>query len=166
MKNTISSVIKDVIRQEHNNESKTDIDNLVQKIRDNVPDDVKLKTSIVENDELQSKIKETVGKILTDEEISSIVQLRNISNVNGKSITSKTTVPVIVQSSTESEFKEQNLVTTAYIEKFSESEADNIELSSSVSKTTTSFVDTSKEDLEQTTIVNKVEGKSILKRPK
>ena len=166
MKNTISSVIKDVIRQEHNNESKTDIDNLVQKIRDNVPDDVKLKTSIVENDELQSKIKETVGKILTDEEISSIVQLRNISNVNGKSITSKTTVPVIVQSSTESEFKEQNLVTTAYIEKFPESEADNIELSSSVSKTTTSFVDTSKEDLEQTTIVNKVEGKSILKRPK
>ena len=166
MKNTISSVIKDVIRQEHNNESKTDIDNLVQKIRDNVPDDVKLKTSIVENDELQSKIKETVGKILTDEEISSIVQLRNISNVNGKSITSKTTVPVIVQSSTESEFKEQNLVTTAYIEKFPESEADNIELSSSVSKTTTSFVDTSKEESEQTTIVNKVEGKSILKRPK
>jgi len=89
VKNTISSVIKDVLSKEKLNSTKTDIDNLVQKIRDNVPDDVKIKTSIVDDEELQSRIKETVGKILTDEEISSIVQLRNISNVNGKSISPK-----------------------------------------------------------------------------
>ena len=89
VKNTISSVIKDVLSKEKLNDTKTDINNLVQKIRDNVPDDVKIKTSIVDDEELQNRIKETVGKILTDEEISSIVQLRNISNVNGKSISPK-----------------------------------------------------------------------------
>ena len=91
MKNTISSVIKDVLSQKNTDESKNNLENIVAIIKEKVPNDVKIKTSEVDDQELQNKIKETVGKILTDEEINSIVQLRNISSVNGKSITPTTT---------------------------------------------------------------------------
>ena len=82
MKNTITSVIKDVLSEEKNTQSRNDLENIVQKIRNNVPNDVKLKTSMIDDEELQTRIKETVGKILTNEEISSIVRLRNISDIN------------------------------------------------------------------------------------
>ena len=82
VKNTITSVIKDVLSEEKNTQSRNDLENIVQKIRNNVPNDVKLKTSMIDDEELQTRIKETVGKILTNEEISSIVRLRNISDIN------------------------------------------------------------------------------------
>merc|ERR1712079_5117 len=68
--------------EEKNTQSRNDLENIVQKIRNNVPNDVKLKTSMIDDEELQTRIKETVGKILTNEEINSIVRLRNISDIN------------------------------------------------------------------------------------
>ena len=82
VKNTIASIIKDVISQEKSDderEKESNIDKIVEKIKEKVPDEVKIKTSQVDEKELQDKIKETVGKILTDDEINSIVELRNIS---------------------------------------------------------------------------------------
>ena len=80
-----------MLSQKSTDESKNNLENIVETIKDKVPIAVKIKTSEVDDQELQNKIKETVGKILTDEEINSIVQLRNISSVNGKSITPTTT---------------------------------------------------------------------------
>ena len=80
-----------MLSQKSTDESKNNLENIVETIKDKVPNAVKIKTSEVDDQELQNKIKETVGKILTDEEINSIVQLRNISSVNGKSITPTTT---------------------------------------------------------------------------
>ena len=78
VKNTIASIIKDVISQEKSDderEKESNIDKIVEKIKEKVPDEVKIKTSQVDEKELQDKIKETVGKILTDDEINSIVEL-------------------------------------------------------------------------------------------
>ena len=80
-----------MLSQKSTDDSKNNLENIVETIKDKVPIAVKIKTSEVDDQELQNKIKETVGKILTDEEINSIVQLRNISSVNGKSITPTTT---------------------------------------------------------------------------
>ena len=80
-----------MLSQKSTDDSKNNLENIVETIKDKVPNAVKIKTSEVDDQELQNKIKETVGKILTDEEINSIVQLRNISSVNGKSITPTTT---------------------------------------------------------------------------
>ena len=92
VKNTIASIIKDVISQEKEDsdekrrEEDKNIELIVQKIKEKVPDEVKIKTTKVDEKELQDKIKETVGKILTDDEINSIVQLRNISRVEPESV--------------------------------------------------------------------------------
>ena len=80
VKNTISGIIKDVLSsRDKTNVEENNFDNIVQKIREKVPTDVKIKTGQVDEKELQDRIKETVGKILTEEEIKSVVQLRNIT---------------------------------------------------------------------------------------
>ena len=80
VKNTISGIIKDVLSsQDKTNVTENNFDNIVQRIREKVPTDVKIKTGQVDEKELQDRIKETVGKILTEEEIKSVVQLRNIT---------------------------------------------------------------------------------------
>ena len=80
VKNTISGIIKDVLSsRDKTNLTENNFDNIVQKIREKVPTDVKIKTGQVDEKELQDRIKETVGKILTEEEIKSVVQLRNIT---------------------------------------------------------------------------------------
>ena len=84
---SISSIIKDVINQEKDTQGKSDFDNIVQKIQNQVPKDVKLSTPQIDNSELLAKITETVGNLLTDEEIESIVLLRNttVNNENSPS---------------------------------------------------------------------------------
>ena len=82
---SISSIIKDVINQEKDTQGKSDFDNIVQKIKNQVPKDVKLSTPQIDNSELLAKITETVGNILTDEEIESIVLLRNNTTTTGTS---------------------------------------------------------------------------------
>ena len=82
---SISSIIKDVINQEKDTQAKSDFDNIVQKIKNQVPKDVKLSTPQIDNSELLAKITETVGNILTDEEIESIVLLRNTTAATGNS---------------------------------------------------------------------------------
>ena len=81
---SISSIIKDVLNKEKDTKAKSDFDNIVQKIQNKVPTDVKIKTPQIDNSELQKKITETVGNILTDDEIESIVLLRNVTALNGK----------------------------------------------------------------------------------
>ena len=83
VKNTISGIIKDVLSaREKSNGTENNFEDIVQKIREKVPTDVKIKTSQVDEKELQDRIKETVGKILTEDEIKSVVQLRNISSAD------------------------------------------------------------------------------------
>ena len=90
VKNTISGIIKDVLSSQNNTDvTENNLDNIVQEIREKVPADVRIKTGQVDEKELQDKIKETVGKILTEEEIKSVVQLRNISSAK----TTATTTP-------------------------------------------------------------------------
>ena len=81
---SISSIIKDVLNKEKETQGKSDFDNIVQKIKNQVPKDVKIKTPQIDNSELQKKITETVGNILTDDEIESIVLLRNVTGITGK----------------------------------------------------------------------------------
>ena len=89
---SISSIIKDVINQEKDTQAKSDFDNIVQKIKNQVPKDVKLSTPQIDNSELLAKITETVGNILTDEEIESIVLLRNNTATTGTSPSQEETV--------------------------------------------------------------------------
>ena len=102
---SISSIIKDVINQEKDTQGKSDFDNIVQKIKNQVPKDVKLSTPQIDNSELLAKITETVGNLLTDEEIESIVLLRNttVNNVNSLGTTeeSPATTTIIVEEETE-----------------------------------------------------------------
>eukprot|EP00092_Neocalanus_flemingeri_P053981 GFUD01063549.1.p1 GENE.GFUD01063549.1~~GFUD01063549.1.p1 ORF type:complete len:710 (+),score=164.27 GFUD01063549.1:729-2858(+) len=132
VKNTISGIIKDVLSaQEKSNGTRNNFDDIVQKIREKVPTDVKIKSSQVNEKELQDKIKETVGKILTEDEIKSVVQLRNISSadntalaVSSKSITDSdeeiSTVTVDLLDTTESALerfsseKPQSTLTTPF----------------------------------------------------
>ena len=88
VKNTISGIIKDVLSSQNNTDvTENNLDNIVQEIREKVPADVRIKTGQVDEKELQDKIKETVGKILTEEEIKSVVQLRNISSAKTTAMT-------------------------------------------------------------------------------
>ena len=70
---SISSIIKDVLNKEKETQGKSDFDNIVQKIKNQVPKDVKIKTPQIDNSELQKKITETVGNILTDDEIEKMM---------------------------------------------------------------------------------------------
>ena len=83
---SISNIIKDVLNKEKDTQGKSDYENIVEKIQNQVPKDVKIKTPQIDNSELKKKITETVGILLTDEEIESIVLLRNVTASNGKSI--------------------------------------------------------------------------------
>jgi len=87
VKNTISGIIKDVLSaQDKSDVTADDFDNIVKEIKEKVPTDVKLKTTQIDERELQEKIKETVGKILTEEEIKSVVLLRNITSTENSAL--------------------------------------------------------------------------------
>jgi hypothetical protein len=98
VKNTISSIIKEVVASNQNSTNNSSLEDIVKLIKDSIPSDIAIKSLKVNEKELQSKIRETVGELLTEKEIQSVVRLRNntknnieqgISSVATISITSK-----------------------------------------------------------------------------
>ena len=80
VQNTISGVIKNVLaaKQNETGDNTSDLDDVIQAINAAIPSDIVIKTLEVINDkELKEKIKETVGELLTEKEIESVVNLRN-----------------------------------------------------------------------------------------
>jgi hypothetical protein len=71
------------------------LEDIVKLIKDSIPSDIAMKSLKVNEKELQSKIRETVGELLTDKEIQSVVRLRN----NTKNFMDQGAVPAATISS-------------------------------------------------------------------
>jgi hypothetical protein len=82
VKNTISGIIKEVVASNENSAQNSSFEDIVKLIKDSIPSDIAIKSLKVNEKELQSKIRETVGEILTDKEIQSVVRLRNNTKQN------------------------------------------------------------------------------------
>ena len=77
VQNTISGIIKNVVASKQNETQEQNLDDIVRQINEAIPSEIALKALEVDETELKSKIKETVGELLTDREIESVVRLRN-----------------------------------------------------------------------------------------
>ena len=86
VKNTISGIIKEVVASNQNSSKNSSFEDIVKLIKDSIPSDIAIKSLKVNEKELQSKIRETVGEILTDREIQSVVRLRNNTKQNSEHV--------------------------------------------------------------------------------
>ena len=77
VQNTISGIIKNVVASKQNESKEQNLDDVIRLINEAIPEDVALKALKVDEKELKNKIVETVGGILTNQEIERVVRLRN-----------------------------------------------------------------------------------------